>query len=504
MTRTINTLLWLLCSVLAIRLGLTAMLPFADTTEPRYAEIARIMAETGDWITPWFDYGVPFWGKPPLSFWTQALSFNLFGVTEFAGRLPSWLANAGIVYLVYATTRSLHARPDTEGARVCALWAAIIYSTTALGFISAGTVMTDSFLALATTLVIASLVIRLQGGSILWGWAFFIGLAIGLLAKGPLTLVLTGLPVFIWVALTRQWQTLWRCLPWVRGTLVMLVLVLPWYILAELKTPGFLDYFIVGEHLKRFLISDWQGDLYGNAHDFTRGTIWLYLVLASFPWGLIALGDWGLNRWRGIQADEKWQPQRPGVLGLVLAATLSPAVFFTLSGNILWTYVLPGLPFLAVLAAGLMTGTGGRILPKYALAVALFIPVVGATAGTWYAFNPGQLKTERELIARLDALPGVTRENLFYLGEAPFSARFYSHGDVRSISQEALDRRLAQGSEGQPVLLAVNTSNKEIIRKLQARGQAIDASKRYTVFRLTDEASRTAGSDTMQKERQSG
>ncbi|MBC7184497.1 MAG: phospholipid carrier-dependent glycosyltransferase, partial [Marinobacter sp.] len=255
MTRTMNTLLWLLVSVLAIRLGLTAALPFADTTEPRYAEIARIMAETGDWITPWFDYGIPFWGKPPLSFWTQALSFQLFGVTEFAGRLPSWLANLGIVYLVYATTRFLHATPDSERARTNGLWAALIYSTTALGFLSAGTVMTDSFLVLATTLVLSSLVIRLQGGGALWGWAFFIGLALGLLAKGPLTLVLTGLPVFVWVALTRQWQTLWSRLPWIRGTLVMLLLVLPWYILAELKTPGFLDYFIVGEHLKRFLIS---------------------------------------------------------------------------------------------------------------------------------------------------------------------------------------------------------------------------------------------------------
>lgn len=504
MTRTINTLLWLLCSVLAIRLGLGAILPFADTTEPRYAEIARIMAETGDWITPWFDNGVPFWGKPPLSFWAQALSFKLFGINEFAGRLPSWLANAGIVYLVYATTRALHHSADTDAARVRGLWAAVIYSTTALGFISAGTVMTDSFLVLATTLVIASLIIRLQGGSTPWGWAFFVGLAIGLLAKGPLTLVLTGLPVFLWVALTRQWQTLWQSLPWLRGTALMLTLVLPWYILAELKTPGFLDYFIVGEHIKRFIVSDWPGDLYGDAHDFTRGTIWLYLLLASFPWGLIALIGWAVAHWRGNRADSPWQTQRPGLTGLILAAALTPAVFFTFSGNILWTYVLPGLPFLAVLAAGLLTDTGERLLPKYALATAVLIPVIVTAAGTWITLNPGQLKTERELVARVDALPGISPENLFYLDKAPFSARFYSHGNVQIMSREALDRRLAQSTAGQQVLLAVDSRDKSVIQTLQGRAEAIDGNRRYTLFRLTEDASRTAESDTVKKERQSG
>jgi len=501
MTRTMSTLLWLLVSVLAIRLGLAAALPFADTTEPRYAEIARIMAETGDWITPWFDYGVPFWGKPPLSFWTQALAFDLLGVTEFAGRLPSWLANAGIVYLIYATTRFLHTTPDSERARTSGLWAALIYSTTALGFLSAGTVMTDSFLVLATTLVLASLIIRLQGGPAIWGWLFFIGLALGLLAKGPLTLVLTGLPVFVWVALTRQWQTLWSSLPWVRGTLVMLLLALPWYVLAELKTPGFLDYFIVGEHFKRFLVSDWQGDLYGNAHDFTRGTIWLYLVMASFPWGLIALIGWGLGRWRGARLDTGWQPRRRGITGLVLACALTPAVFFTFSGNILWTYVLPGLPFLAALTAGLFTTTSGRAVPKYALAAALLIPAVGTAAGGWYALNPGQLKTERELIARLDALPGTVPGDLCYLNKAPFSARFYSRGKVRIMTPEALERRLSSGSGVKPVLLAVDKRNRPVMEALQAEAEAIDHSRRYTVFRLAPSSSRTADSDTLEPDK---
>ena len=56
-----------LAAILAARLFAMALMPFADTSEPRYAEIARVMASSGDWITPWFEPGVPFWGKPPLA-----------------------------------------------------------------------------------------------------------------------------------------------------------------------------------------------------------------------------------------------------------------------------------------------------------------------------------------------------------------------------------------------------------------------------------------------------
>jgi hypothetical protein len=63
-------------------------LPLMDKTEARYAEIARIMAETGNWVVPHIDYGVPFWAKPPLSTWASALSIFLFGDHAFFVRLP--------------------------------------------------------------------------------------------------------------------------------------------------------------------------------------------------------------------------------------------------------------------------------------------------------------------------------------------------------------------------------------------------------------------------------
>lgn len=485
MTKPINTLLWLLVSVLAVRLGLAAILPLADTTEPRYAEIARIMAESGDWITPWFDYGIPFWGKPPLSFWAQALSFKLFGVSEFSGRLPSWLANCVIVYLVYTLRRYLHPERTGDAARAAGLWAALIYATTALGFLTAGTVMTDSFLALGSALVLASLVIRLQGGPTVWGWLFFIGLAIGLLAKGPLILVLTGLPVFLWVVVSGRWQRLWTCLPWFRGLALTLAIATPWYVLAEIKTPGFLDYFIIGEHFKRFLVSSWQGDLYGNAHEFPRGTIWLHLVGASFPWGLVALAAFPIRRWRGQETGGHWLSRERGIAGLVLASALSPAIFFTLSGNILWTYVLPGLPFLAVLAASLAPQRLGNTVRPAAVAAVLLIPLLGTLAGGWLSLNPERLKTERDLVARVNALPGMTAEDLVYLDKAPFSARFYSQGDVHAVATDTVRQQLDRGNFSGPTLIAVGKGDKEMLNQLHDVANLVDQNRRYRVFLFT-------------------
>ena len=63
--------------------------------------------------------------------------------------------------------------------------------------------------------------------------------------------------------------------------------VLPWYGLAELRTPGFLEYFLVGEHWHRFTVPGWDGDRYGHAHVFARGTIWLFAALAALPWSLL-------------------------------------------------------------------------------------------------------------------------------------------------------------------------------------------------------------------------
>ena len=83
--------------LILFRAFLNYAVPLMDKTEARYAEIARIMAETNNWTTLQIDYGIPFWAKPPLSTWLSAMSFQLFGVNEFAARFPYLLLSIIVV-----------------------------------------------------------------------------------------------------------------------------------------------------------------------------------------------------------------------------------------------------------------------------------------------------------------------------------------------------------------------------------------------------------------------
>jgi 4-amino-4-deoxy-L-arabinose transferase-like glycosyltransferase len=423
--------------ILASRLVSMALLPFLDTTEPRYAEITRLMLATGDWITPWFEPGVPFWGKPPLSFWAQAASGGLFGITEFALRLPSWLASVGIVALTWCYATRLW------GSAV-ARWSVLILATMALLYMSAGTVMTDSLLALGTTLSLVSFALVLQGETAYWRWLFFLGLVIGLLAKGPLALVLTGMPIALWLAWHRRRWCMLRALPWLRGSALTLLLGLPWYLAAELKTPGFLDYFLVGEHFRRFVDSGWNGDLYGTAHDEPKGMIWAFWLMAACPWSFIAVPALVL------QAGKAWRNrQLPAVLHepqtqFAVLCAVSLLLFFTLAGNILWTYILPTLPFAAVLLARWVAAMPPA-RRRFGMARNALVALAPVMLTVWVMLaSAGQfdIKTEKSIVSRYQHLRQAGDSPLLYLDRTPFSARFYSQGTARRVTQDELRQML--------------------------------------------------------------
>ena len=205
-----------------------------DTSEARYGEMVRLMVETNDWITPYFDYNVPFWGKPPLFIWMSALSFKAFGINEFAARLPSLLTSIGTLWLSWKLA-------SYQLGRSSARLTVLILTTSAMFLVLSGALLADPIMVFSITLVITSFWIGWHSDhspqATLWRYLFFVGCALCLLAKGPAALVLAGLPIFFWVLVKRQWMNLWQRFPLVSGTLLCSALALPWFVAAELKTP---------------------------------------------------------------------------------------------------------------------------------------------------------------------------------------------------------------------------------------------------------------------------
>jgi 4-amino-4-deoxy-L-arabinose transferase-like glycosyltransferase len=228
--------------VLVTRLATLGLYPLTDTTEARYAEMARKMLDSGNWLTPMFDVGVPFWGKPPLSFWLSALPMSMGGVGEFTVRLGPLIAGLFVMTLLWTWPQNgPSATQKAIASNRFAVCGSIVFLSTPLGFIATGAVMTDMAMAAGTTLsMIAFWRAWTAPSERLWGWLFFVGQAIGLLAKGPVAAVLTGVALTLFVltglrrdGLKRAVLHAWDCVPWLGGLVLTAVLVLPWYVLAE-------------------------------------------------------------------------------------------------------------------------------------------------------------------------------------------------------------------------------------------------------------------------------
>jgi 4-amino-4-deoxy-L-arabinose transferase-like glycosyltransferase len=425
-------LVLLLVVVVGVRVATLGAYPLLDPTESRYAEIARKMLETGAWLVPQVDYGVPFWGKPPLSTWVSALAMAVFGVNEFGARLPSFLLLAGCGALVYRLA-ALRAGADA------ALWALAAFATTGLVFVSAGAVMTDPALVFATTVAMAGFWNAVHGPEAMRraaGYAFFIGLAAGLLAKGPIAVVLTLLPTGAWTLWTRQWRAVGTRLPWFSGTLVTLALAVPWYWAAERASPGFLDYFFVGEHWKRFVESGWKGDLYGQAHARPRGTIWVWWFAAALPWSPMVVG-W-LARAAATRREDARRLLRDPWYSYLLLWTLAPMLFFTVSGNVLATYVLPGMPAFALLLCEFWqprAGDSRTLRPAVRLMLvcgAGLLLVFAAILVTQRQRFDVEL-SHRALVRMYEATRTGKDDRLVYVGQRPISAEFYSGGKATKV-----------------------------------------------------------------------
>lgn len=426
-------------ATLVIRVATLGTYVLADTTEARYGEIARVMLATGNWVTPQEAPGHPFWAKPPLYAWLSAASMGLIGVTEFAARLPSFLFALATLVLVFVWARDASDVREPWLATERGLIAAAVLATSVLFYASAGAVMTDPALAFCTTWLMLAFMqgaIRLHPAWY-WRWGLFVAAGLGMLAKGPVVVVYAGLPIALWTLATGRVREVWRALPWVRGTLLFVAIWTPWYIAAELRTPGFLSYFLLGEHVMRFIDPGWRGDLYGTAHVQPRGTIWLYWLGALGVWAPIAIALL-VSRLRTTGVRLRLRDADAQFTYALLCAAV-PLLFFTFARNIIWTYVLPIMGPLAVLLATAFE----RRLPGLAWARTFLValPLAWITlAVAWITWAPHRSNDRSAAplveVWRQEAVaePGP----LAYWGErVPHSVRFYSRGEVSALTPTA-------------------------------------------------------------------
>ena len=330
---------WLILAALAVvRLVLMATTPVFDPSEARYAAISANMARTGDFVVPHFTYkGVyqSFDGKPPLVFQAGGVGCRIFGVTEFAVRLFPFLSAVLLLFILY---RSVRREADDEAGRL----AVVVTATSTCFFAAAGLSMTDMTLTCAVAgalLIYRSFAVRNSFADAL-GVAALLG--VGMIVKGPVALVLFGLPVVVDAIVNRRWKAVFN-VRWLAAAPVFLLIAVPWFVLIEQRNPGSVKYFFYNENFLRFVSHDY-GDRYGAGREAFRGAALVWAFVACLPWALLplvsalkAVRARGLRSWAG---GVDWK-------NFHLLAALSITLFWCLTSRVLIYYLFPMIPLFA-------------------------------------------------------------------------------------------------------------------------------------------------------------
>ena len=328
--------------VLALFTGL-ASVGLVGPDEPRYAWIARDMAQTGDWVTPRL-YGQPWFEKPILYYWTAAVGFKIFRSAEWAARMPSalaalcaalaiaWLAlkhygekTAWVVLLIFATT--IGALAFARAATPDMLFAASL----AIAMACAAGVLRDQGALRSSTASQGAPNLRLTGTILFGAW-----IGVSTLAKGPGAVALAAGSIALWAIYTRQWRPALR-LAHPAGIAAFAAVAVPWYALCAWRNPEFLRTFLLLHNVERYLTPVFQH----------RQPFWFFgpiLLIALLPWSvlLIAAAAEGLRISRA-----KTFADSPGLFFACWA--IFPILFFSFSQSKLPGYILPAVAPLALL-----------------------------------------------------------------------------------------------------------------------------------------------------------
>lgn len=337
---------WLLALVALGAIWLTALdyRPLLSPDEGRYAEIAREMAASGDYVTPFLN-GLRYFEKPPLQYWLTALGFEAFGVHDWVARLIPVLYGLLTCLLGWWTIGSIElGSGDRDGRRLAGQFALLMTAAFPWVVLNGHFVSLDMGLTFWLTLTLAGLVRlmaaredvlsgsrarrRLPTGPALLVW---LGLAGGFLSKGLVAWVIPG---GVWWLMILAWRRPdWiRLFFWWPGWLIVIAACGPWLLLVESRNAGFLWFFFIHEHFLRYTT---------ELHH--RVEPWWYFL----PIVLIGLGPWLWHLLVALGAGLGRHRRGAPVDGLLLCWAVVVLLFFSASGSKLPSYVLPMFPALA-------------------------------------------------------------------------------------------------------------------------------------------------------------
>lgn len=340
--------------------------PLFVPDEGRYPEAAREMLAAQDYITPRVN-GVAFLDKPVLYYWLQALAMSLFGVNEWAIRLfPALLGMFGCL-VTYVSGRMLFNRRT-------GFLSAIILATTPLYFGNAHYADLNLEVAVFISSTLLFFLIAMTRND-KWRHPFLFAAyffsACAFLTKGLIGVAFPCMIIGLWILIRWKWDIVKQA-HLMKGLLLFLALVLPWYVLVQKANPQFLHYFFVTQQVTRFL----------SAAEFNNPTpIWFYvpiILIGAFPWTIFSLQAFSKHISNCLQAVNQHSKELYLLLWFFIVL-----IFFSIPRSKTIGYILPLLPAFALLTGhylSIMWAKGQTKRIYFAIAIfILFSGLLGVT-----------------------------------------------------------------------------------------------------------------------------
>ncbi|WP_261539696.1 glycosyltransferase family 39 protein [Burkholderia multivorans] len=356
-------------------LGMRHLIP---SDEGRYAEMAREMFVTGDWITPRYN-GYKYFEKPPLQTWLNALTFAWFGIGEWQARLYTALASfAGVLLVGFTGARLFN---PLSGFLAAVVLACSPYWNL-MGHFNALDMGLAFWMALSLCALLLAQRPGLRSAAVRgWMWVCWAAMAFAVLSKGLVGVILPGAVLVLYTLIARDWA-LWKRLYLVSGLVIFFAIATPWFVLVQQRNPEFFNFFFIVQQFRRYLTPEQNRP--GPFYYFVP-----VLLVGFLPWLSVA--------WQSVRHALR-MPRQPNGFSPMLVLLIWSAfifLFFSASHSKLISYVLPVAPALALIIGAYLPLLGADRFRRHLLGYLVFF--VAAAFGIIFLAYQGDARTPNAL-----------------------------------------------------------------------------------------------------------